>query len=255
MNQDWDSDQYIKYEEERTRPSRDLISRIKINPNTILDIGCGPGNSTYQLKKAFPKSDLIGIDNSDNMLKKATETYPNIKFEKCDVPIGLKKMGGFDLVFSNACLHWIPNHKMLFSKIADVVNTGGILAVQIPLTQKAPFYKALDELKSMPKWEKINSVSPFHNSAPDVIYDILTEHYKNITMWETTYYHFLPNHESVTEWYKGSGLRAYLNVLETYEREKLINELNEMIKRDYPIQNDGKIILKMPRLFFTAEKA
>ncbi len=110
---DWNSNQYIKFEKERTRPSLDLISRINTDAKTILDIGCGPGNSTARLFKHFPGADITGIDSSDNMLKKAYETYPKLKFLKCTVPDGLVSLGRFDLIFSNACLHWIPNHETL----------------------------------------------------------------------------------------------------------------------------------------------
>lgn len=69
--QDWNSRQYIKFEEERTQPTVDLIGRIDFSPQSILDIGCGPGNSTNQLHRHFPNADILGVDNSDDMLRRA----------------------------------------------------------------------------------------------------------------------------------------------------------------------------------------
>lgn len=114
---DWNSNQYTKFENERIQPSIDLICRINIFPESILDIGCGPGNNTNQLSVFFPDADILGIDSSDNMLSKANKTYPNLKFRKCSVPDELDSVGNYDLIFSNACLHWIPDHETLLPKL------------------------------------------------------------------------------------------------------------------------------------------
>ena len=112
---EWNSNQYIKFKNQRTQPSLDLINRISdITPKNILDIGCGPGNSTNALVSVFPNAQVTGIDSSEDMLTKARETYPNIHFEHGFVPDDLDKLPEeFDLIFSNACIHWIPNHHKL----------------------------------------------------------------------------------------------------------------------------------------------
>lgn len=74
----------------------------------------------------------------------------------------------------------------------------------------------------------------------------------DITMWDTTYYHVVPSHDSVIEWYKGSGLRPYLEMLSPAEKSEFLSDLLAVIKREYPVQADDRVILKMPRLFFTA---
>ncbi|MFR0881471.1 MAG: hypothetical protein ACLSGN_08370 [Oscillospiraceae bacterium] len=71
-------------------------------------------------------------------------------------------------------------------------------------------------------------------------------------MWETTYYHIVPSHSSVIEWYKGSGLRPYLELLDQIEKQEFINDLLKLIETSYPVQADSSVILKIPRLFFTA---
>ena len=251
---DWNSKQYTKFENERTQPSVDLIRRIDISPKTILDIGCGPGNSTNQLSVFFPDADILGIDNSDNMLNKASQTYPNLKFKKCFVPDELDGIADCDLIFSNACLHWIPNHETLFPKLMAKLNSGGILAVQMPLVRDAMFYKMLNRLVASDKWNKLSVINNFHNLTPNETYDILSGVSRKVTMWETTYYHIVPSHSSVIEWYKGSGLRPYLEMLNSAEERDFINDLLDLIKSEYPVQADCSVILKMPRLFFVAIK-
>lgn len=251
---DWNSDQYTKFEKERTQPSIDLIRRIHISPKSVLDIGCGPGNSTHQLSANFPAADILGIDSSDNMLEKAESTHPHLRFQKCVIPDGLNALGRFDLIFSNACLHWIPEHRKLLPMLMKQLHSGGMLAVQIPLVQNAVFYKLLGELIAGEPWKKLKRLQIFHSLPPNETYDILSAISKDVTMWETTYYHVVPSHSAVMDWYKGSGLRPYLDALEQTERAAFSEALLKRLQDSMPVQADGSVLLKMPRLFFTAVK-
>ena len=143
---DWNAGQYMKFAGERTQPSIDLLNRVHNNPAQILDMGCGPGNSTNVLFEKFKDADIMGIDASQNMLDRAKNDYPHIIFKKCIVPDELDVIDKkFDLIFSNACIHWIPNQTELLNAVIKKLNNGGSLAVQIPLIQEAPFYKILFE--------------------------------------------------------------------------------------------------------------
>lgn len=194
---EWNSFQYIKFKDERTQPSVDLINRIDIVPETILDIGCGPGNSTYCLKKYFPLADILGIDSSDNMLESAGKAYPELKFAKCLVPDEIENMGKFDLIFSNACLHWIPNHDILLPRLFSKLKCNGALAVQMPLISETMFYHVLDGFISCEKWRKLSNVQVFHSLTPDETYDVISKFASEIEMWETTYYHVLSSHDDI----------------------------------------------------------
>ena len=79
---DWDAAQYLRFEQERTQPSRDLAARIELkNPSSVLDIGCGPGNSTHVLRERFPAADILGVDSSSNMIEQARRQYPELAFD------------------------------------------------------------------------------------------------------------------------------------------------------------------------------
>ncbi len=252
---DWNPTQYTKFERERTRPSQDLIRQLPHTPHTILDIGCGPGNSTAQLQEAFPHAHIVGIDSSEAMLEKARLTHPALSFQSCVVPDELDKLGKFDLVFSNACLHWIPDHaRLLPSILTKSVQAGGCLAVQMPMVQTAPFYQILGAVIQEKRWEKLQAVQNFHNLSPNQTYDVLTTCAREIDMWETVYYHVVPDHHAVLEWYKGSGLRTYLDRLEEAERADFLTELLSRVQAAMPTAADNTVLLKMPRLFFIAYK-
>ena len=132
---DWNPEQYEKFIKDRTQPAIDLANRLEVREaKRILDLGCGTGNSTKILKDKFPDAMVIGADNSDEMLAKAKKTHPDIEFIHLDVGGDLGEVKGkFDIVFSNACLQWIPNHEILLPKLMSLLRQGGVLAVQIPI--------------------------------------------------------------------------------------------------------------------------
>lgn len=254
---DWNSEQYMKFKGERTQPSVDLINRLgdDFKPKTVLDLGCGPGNSTFALYNKFKNAKITGVDASENMLEKARKSYDFLNFKKCFLPTGLNEIDGrFDLIFSNACIHWIPEQKELLNSAFEKLNNGGKFAVQIPFIQQAPFYKLLYAMINEEKWQKLQSINNFHNLMPDEYFDILASLSSDFEIWQTTYYHRVPNFKSIIEWYRGSGLRPYLEALTNDEKQVFENELLEKIKNNYPVQKNGEIILKMPRLFFILNK-
>ena len=119
----WDSKQYLKFQRERTQPSIDLADRLAAqSPAAVIDIGCGPGNSTAILKKHYPNAAVTGADNSENMVAAAREKYPDIEFILCDASKDLNKLNRkFDIVFSNACIQWVPEHPKLLREMAGQV--------------------------------------------------------------------------------------------------------------------------------------
>ena len=122
----WNSDTYLRFQQERTQPSKDLAAAIKLTaPKRIIDIGCGPGNSTAVLKEKYPNAEVIGVDNSENMLQKARDSHPDISFVYHDASKGFdslkEKVEGFDVVFSNACIQWVPDHKKLIPNMLGLL--------------------------------------------------------------------------------------------------------------------------------------
>ena len=249
----WDANQYLKFEKQRTQPAIDLAMRI-INhkPKTIVDIGCGPGNSTCVLKDLFSDSDILGIDSSANMIKKAQSEYPLIKFQVCDAQF-LK--GKYDLIFSNACLQWIPNHHDLIPKLMQNLNSKGLLAVQMPMNASEPLFQIIDEVADDPKWGFYNSTPDINKTlTPDEYLQILTDCCSSFEVWQTKYYHLLPDHKSLVEWVKGTRIRPYLERLDSNQCIEFENEIIQRAKQIYPVLKNGNVVLGFRRFFFTAVK-
>lgn len=197
---DWNSIQYLKFKNERTQPAKDLAMRISNNPKTVVDIGCGPGNSTKVLRDFFPNADIIGIDNSPNMIKKAKAEYSNIDFRLCDA---LSLKGRYDLLFSNACLQWLPNHDMIIPFLIDKLNDGGILAVQVPMNNDEPLFHLIQEVAAEPRWSLSDiQLQPNETLTPLEYYNILSNCSSVFDMWEVKYYHTIPDHKALIDWVK-----------------------------------------------------
>lgn len=254
---EWNADQYTKFLKERTQPAVDLANKINIeNPREIIDIGCGPGNSTRVLADRFSGAHIIGADNSQNMLDKAKSQNPELDFMIFDASrdfSGFNKK--FDVVFSNACIQWIPNHRELIKNMMGILNDGGVMAIQTPMNYKEPIHMIIAELSSSLKWKnKFDNPRIFYNLTQSEYFDLLAEVSSDFSVWETIYCHRMPSHESIMEWYKGTGLRPYLEALSENDAREFEKDVFNEVVNAYQIQANGEIIFRFPRFFFTAVK-
>jgi trans-aconitate 2-methyltransferase len=253
---DWNSKQYLMFENERTQPAIDLVNRICIdNPRKIIDIGCGPGNSTQVLANRFPDAYIIGVDNSPNMIETAQRNCISLDFKVCDVNKDLLKVGkGYDIVFSNACIQWIPNHRELLKNLIGLLKIDGILAIQIPMNYEEPIHKIICEVSSNEKWKsEFNNPRNFYTLSQGEYFDLLSEIASDFSIWETVYYHKIKSHEDIMEWYRGTGLRPYLNALPEAKKKVFEKDVFHRVVKEYPLQINGDIIFRFPRFFLIAK--
>ncbi|MCI9143625.1 MAG: methyltransferase domain-containing protein [Lachnospiraceae bacterium] len=251
---EWNSEQYLKFQNQRTQPAIDLAKRIEINnPKNILDVGCGPGNSTKVLKNVFPNAHILGIDSSENMIKKAREVYSDIAFKVMDITSENQDLENFDIIFSNACLQWIPNHRDFIPRLFSMLSKGGVLAVQIPMNFQEKLFTIMNETVKDDKWDFSSmSIEPNEMLKQEEYFDILSSLTDHFDIWETVYYHNMPSIDAMVEWIKGTRLRPYLDALNGNDAEKFINEITEKASRAYNRQENGEFIFKFRRFFFLA---
>ncbi len=253
---DWNSELYLKFKEQRTQPAIDLAARLDGCPSEIIDLGCGPGNSTRVLVQRFPEASVIGADSSENMLAMARSNAPALDFIKLDLNDDFSELNDmFDMVFSNACLQWLPNHAELLPRIFALVKKGGALAAQIPMNYDEPIHKIIARISESEKWSaKFPEKRIFGTLTQSEYFDILSGMTDDFEIWQTTYCHRMPSIESIIEWYRSTGLRTYLAALSEEDGAEFIADITAELEKEYPKQKNGEIIFRFPRFFFIAKK-
>jgi trans-aconitate 2-methyltransferase len=254
---DWNPQLYLKYKEERTQPSRDLVARITIDdPAFIIDLGCGPGNSTQVLKERWPKANIIGLDKSPGMIGKAKQDYPQQQWIVGDAA-NMDETQRYNIVFSNATLQWIPDHHRLMPKLFRLVESEGVMAVQLPANQNSPLHQVMIATSRRRKWSSytagIDKLLTYNSAG--FYYDVFNSLTKNIDIWEITYHPVYNSHHDLIEFYKSTGMKPVLERLpDDQARHEFEKELLAEYQKVYPQQSDGKILGSMRRLFIIAKK-
>jgi len=253
--EDWSARQYLKFEDERTRPPRDLLAQVPLqNPQLIVDLGCGPGNSTELLVARFPQAQVIGLDSSPDMLRKARERLPNCIFVQGDIATW-KPDSNTELIFSNAVLQWLPDHQPVMRCLLEALPKGGVLAVQMPDNTREPGLVFQREVGESGPWRdhpEIKAAARKDLSPPEAYYDLLKPVCSRIEIWHSVYNHVMPSPQAITEWFKGSSLQPFLSPLDAAAREQFLAAYSEKIVGAYKPRFDGKLLLRFPRLFIIA---
>jgi trans-aconitate 2-methyltransferase len=255
----WDASQYLRFDAERTRPCRDLVDRINLNhPQSIIDLGCGPGNSTAILSTRWPAAQFIGLDRSAEMIAAASASPigSKVRWRVEDVSAWAKRDEIFDLVFSNAAFQWLPDHAWLFPRLMAHVAPGGALAMQVPMNIDAPAHALMRDLAKSPKWVRKfpqNGVREWHVHPLSFYYDLLAPLASAMDIWTTEYIHILPGPEEIVEWYKGTGLRPYLDALPAgSDQAAFLDDYLQLIRQAFCRYADGRVLFPFQRLFLIA---
>jgi trans-aconitate 2-methyltransferase len=252
---DWSARQYLKFEDERTRPPRDLLAQVPLRePRLVVDLGCGPANSTELLVERYPRTEIVGLDSSPDMLRKARERLPQCKFVEADIATWRVDPRA-DLLFANASFQWIPDHPIVLRRLLLALPSGGVLAVQMPDNTREPSHILQREVAASGPWAddpEVKAAARDDLAAPEFYYDLLKPVCSKIDMWHTVYEHVMATPQSIVEWFKGSALQPFLSPLTSSLRERFLADYTRKIAAAYEPRADGKILLKFPRFFFVA---
>ena len=251
----WSAKQYVAFEDERTRPVRDLVGAIPVvDAKRVIDLGCGPGNSTEVLASRYGDAQVVGIDSSEDMIIAARQRLPNATFEISDVR-SWHKDRPYDVILANAVFQWVPEHEALLPNLLQRLTPGGALAVQMPDNLDEPAHRLMRDTALQGPWvTKLAAATEARTTlaSADWYYELLKPLSTRVDLWRTTYYHVLSGAAAIVEWFKGSGLRPFLEPLNLTEREVYLQEYTAAIAQAYPALADGSVLLPFPRLFMIA---
>ncbi len=250
----WDPAQYLKFADHRLRPAVDLLGRVALEaPRVVYDLGAGAGNVTRLLKARWPGARVTGVDASEAMLARAAAAAPDIEWQRSDLATWAPPAPA-DLIYSNAALHWLPDHARLFPRLLAALAPGGVLAVQMPRNFAAPSHTAIAEAARQGPWRRRLEplLRPAPVAEPAVYYGLLAPGAAGVDIWETEYLHVLEGPDPVKEWTKGTWLRPLLEALEEPERSDFEARYAALVARAYPPRPDGRTLFPFRRLFIVA---
>lgn len=253
---DWSADLYLRYEDERTRPSRDLLAAVPLtDADRVVDLGCGPGNSTELLVRRWPDAKISGIDSSPAMIAEARKRLPGLDFSLADVA-GWMPEAPVDVLFANAVLQWLPDHGTLLPRLFGLLAPGGVMAIQMPDNVAEPSHQLMRETAAaMPFAAKLANAARPPLPPVGFYYDLLAPHAARVDVWHIAYNHPLADAQAIVDWVSSTGLKPFLDPLGADEQEKFLAAYSAGIAEAYPPRAGGRVLLRFPRLFIVAQRS
>jgi trans-aconitate 2-methyltransferase len=251
----WDPKVYLDFEDERTRPAVELLARVPLkSPAHVIDLGCGPGNSTALLARRWPKAKLEGLDASEPMLDQARRSGIQAIWHSGDIPSWSPTLR-YDVIFANAALHWLGDQDALLARLMGYLTQSGVLAFQVPANFNEPSHRLMRDVAAEGPWaDKLKGVRNIVLGSEQGYYEMLEPLSSHLDIWQTTYLQVLDGDDPVLRWVSGTGLRPFVQALEGEEREAFVGEYKKRLNVAYPIRKSGKTLFPFQRLFAVARK-
>lgn len=249
----WDPDAYLTFADERGRPFVDLLSRVRGDPATIVDLGCGPGQLTPVLRRRWPAARIVGVDSSAQMIARANAANrdPNVAYKLADV-VGWDAGGEAGaLVVSNSLFQWVPEQ---FEVIAELTRAADEIAIQVPNNFAAPSHALLRELATRAPYQQYLDGFEFRLGTGVTAYlDFFAGLGWHVDAWETTYQQILPGDDAVFAWMSGTGARPVLQALPAAVAAEFAHDYRLALRSAYPRRSWGTL-LPFARVFVVARR-
>lgn len=258
--EDWNPALYIRFEDERTRPAAELLARVQLDrPRLAFDLGCGPGNSTALIAGRYPEAEVVGLDTSPAMLDRARTRLPHLRFAAADAATWMPDVAP-DLIYANAVLQWLPDHRTLLPRLFGLLAPGGVLAVQMPDNLAEPTHRLMREVAASGPWAAAIGDPAVAGRLgrmlePSGYYDLLAPLAADVDVWRTTYHHRMADAGAIVSWVSATGLRPFTEPLDEEGRAGFLAAYGAAIEAAYPPRTDGCRLLAFPRVFIVARRA
>jgi trans-aconitate 2-methyltransferase len=253
----WNPAQYLKFSQPRLRPAMDLLARIPSEqPHVVYDLGCGAGNVTAALLQRWPRAQIFGVDDSAAMLERAAKALPQVHWVQHSLN-GWRPERMSDVIYSNAALHWLPNHQQLFPALVQALSPRGVLAIQMPRNFAAPSHTLIDATARAGPWR--SKLEPLLGAAPvreaQFYHTLLAPLAQELDIWETEYLQVLSGEDPVKEWTKGTWLMPFLDRLDAAQRVDFEADYALRLRAAYPPLADGSTLFPFRRIFIVLRRS
>ncbi len=254
----WNAAQYLKFAAPRLQPALDLLAHVPadLNPTLAVDLGCGSGSATRLIAARWPRAEVVGVDGSADMLAQAALQAPagsRLRWQQADIG-RWRATHPAALIFSNAALHWLPDHARLLPALLAQLAPGGVLAVQMPRNFGAPSHTLMHETARHGPWRARLAplLTPPPVAEPAWYIERLAPQVASLEVWETEYQQILSGPDPVKEFTKGSWLQRFLQALPAEQAQAFEADYAERLRAAYPPLADGRTVFPFRRLFIVA---
>lgn len=256
----WEPSRYLRFADHRKRPALELLARAEHPaPRLVVDLGCGTGDMAAVMADRWPDAEVVGLDLSPDMLAQAAKQQTRVRWVQADIPTWQPDRP-VDVLYSNATLHWLHDHDVLFPHLAGLLAPGGVLAVQMPLVWSEPFQVLMRQVLATggtdgePLGPEALRERLAHSwvEEPAHYYDLLAPSVETLDIWTTRYLQVLRDDDAVVEWVRATSMRPVLNALSQPELDVFLARYRQELATPYPPQPDGTILFPFPRLFIVA---
>jgi trans-aconitate 2-methyltransferase len=248
----WNPAQYERFRAERAQPFWDLASLVESRPGMrIADLGCGTGELTAELHRKLQARETLGVDTSAAMLAKAPQV-PGVRFEQRDIA-QLDPEPKVDLVFSNAALHWVPDHAGLLRRLTAALAPGGQIAVQMPMMDDQITHVTAYELARSPEFRRLLGGYERRDPLMEPVRYAGWLHrlgYVRQHVRVAVYAHLLGSREEVVEWARGALLTEYQKRLSPADWERFLARYRQMLIPQ--LEDERPYFYPYPRILFWA---
>jgi trans-aconitate 2-methyltransferase len=251
---DWDPGTYARFRGLRLRPALDLLMQVGSPPaGDVADLGCGDGAAAPALRTRFPRRRVVGVDASPRMLAMARGYHAMVLADVAgwvpDAPLAV--------IFSNAVLHWLPDHAALFPRLAGFLPAGGVLAVQMPRQFAAPSHALMRQVAAAMFPDRFDPAGPPAPVQAPEVYHRMLRPLGDVSVWETEYLQRLqpePEGHPVRHFTRSTALRPYAEQMAEDEVPGFIAAYDAALAGAYPAEADGSVLFPFRRLFIVLTK-
>jgi trans-aconitate 2-methyltransferase len=252
----WNPDRYGKFRSERSAPFLDLLALVRPGDSPrVLDLGCGTGELTKLAHERLGARETVGIDSSEAMLARAAaHAGAGLSFRVGD--LGAFSEAGWDVVLSNAAIHWVPDHARLLPRLAALVAPGGQLAIQVPANDAHPSHAVAREVAREPEFA--GPLAGHQRASPVLDPEAYARLLFGLGFAEQrvrleVYAHPLAARDDVVEWVRGTYLTDFERRLDPPTWARFLERYRERLMAALP--DERPFVYTYRRLFLWGKRA
>jgi trans-aconitate 2-methyltransferase len=261
---DWDPELYNRFRRYRAEPFEAILARLELgSAERIVDLGCGTGENTVELARRSGGGATVGLDSSPAMIDRALKLREDLepalrerlRFVRGDIR-EFNPRREYSMVFSNAALQWLNEHREVFARCFEALTAGGRLVVQMPANDHETAQATLDAMAHEEPWRAtLAGVRPPSSTvaAPEAYLRMLAEiGFADVDCHYCTFRHPMSSPAEIVEWCRATVLRRYLDLLDADAREPFVEALTARLERAYGTR--GPLTFNFRRLFIWARR-